>query len=755
MAIGNPGYANTGNICDFDGANDCTTGEKNSVWYQINIANSGAFNFTLIPNNGSNNSCGSETDYDFLLWKASGSGVTTTCAGISANSATALLACNYASYGVTGIAAGGNAPPPLSTCYVDAFEPSVAVVAGDVLYLCVQNYTGSTQGFTIDFSGSGSGIIDYTPPTTIYWTGGINTAWTNTINWGSCSTLSSCGINAIITSASANQPVVTGLENLSVKDLTINPGATLTLNAGATLNICGNFINNGTLICSPTSTIIFNSGTALQSLSGNLTGGNKLGNLEINKTGGSVLLNDNVDMAGNFKTSNPTSIINTSGKYIKLAGNFLNNLGNTTFLNTSPLGTLEFNGTLAQSYNQGTTQLDLNKVVMNNSGGGLNLLTNLNLNSTSGNLTLTNGKITTNLFEVNMANTSTTAVSSGSTTSFVIGNLRRSILSLGAYDFPLGNVTFGFQRANINFTSATSIGNLLARFDTWPSLPPIQGGSECSVVYNQQSENNGYWTVSANTNPSTGIYNMTLYPLGATNTFGMAGWTIIKDPMISSNTWSLNGTCVTSTATQVFRNGMSGFSVFGVGQSLTPLPIELISFKGSNQGKRNLLEWTTATEINNDYYTLENSKNGIEFNSVAKINGAGNSTTSIYYQQLDYEPFDGITFYRLIQTDFNGNFSTSETISIESTLDDFFVDEIFPNPTTGDCHIRFFSNKEGVVEIYLLDYTGRVALKETKSVGKGGLNLSINMKELSTGIYYLKTIFDQNTSSKVQKILKE
>ena len=216
-----------------------------------------------------------------------------------------------------------------------------------------------------------------------------------------------------------------------------------------------------------------------------------------------------------------------------------------------------------------------------------------------------------------------------------------------------------------------------------------------------------------------------------------------------------NGTCVTSTATQVFRNGMSGFSVFGVGQSLTPLPIELISFKGSNQGKRNLLEWTTATEINNDYYTLENSKNGIEFNSVAKINGAGNSTTSIYYQQLDYEPFDGITFYRLIQTDFNGNFSTSETISIESTLDDFFVDEIFPNPTTGDCNIRFFSNKEGVVEIYLLDYTGRVALKETKSVGKGGLNLSINMKELSTGIYYLKTIFDQNTSSKVQKILKE
>ena len=71
-------------------------------------------------------------------------------------------------------------------------------------------------------------------------------------------------------------------------------------------------------------------------------------------------------------------------------------------------------------------------------------------------------------------------------------------------------------------------------------------------------------------NSGTGNYDMTLYPLNATNTTGMSAWTIIKRPhstAIDNSGWILDGTCAASTATQVTRTGMSGFSFFAVDQA--------------------------------------------------------------------------------------------------------------------------------------------------------------------------------------------
>lgn len=753
MTIGNPGYANTGNICDFTGSGNCTSGELNSVWYQINIAATGNFNFTIMPNDGSNGSCGSETDYDYLLWKVSGSGTTTNCNTISSASGTALLACNFSYLGVTGVAPSGNAPAPISNCFDAAFEPTVAVTAGDVLYLVIQNYSGSTQGFVLDMTSSGAGVVNYSAPSTVYWTGGASTVWTNPTNWGSCSTVPSCAVNAVVTAASATQPIITGTE--SVKDLTINPGATLTLNAGAVLNVCGNFVNNGNLVASPTSTIIFNNAAVAQSISGSLTGTNKFGHLTITKTGGSVTLNNNLDIGGNFTTSNGTSVFNSNNYDIKVAGNFVNNNGNTTFTNTGTLGTLTFNGTAAQTYNQGSSQLDLNNVVMSHTSTGVTLLTNMNIKSTTGTLTLTQGKIITGAFEVNVANTTPACVSTGNTTSFVQGNLRRALQATGSYDFPVGHATPGYQRANVNFTAATSIGNLLARFDTWPSTPPTQGGTECGTTYNQPAENNGYWTLTANANPLTGTYNMTLYPTNATNTAGMGGWTVMKDPTIASGTWSLNGICdPTSTAAIVKRNSMNGFSVFGAAQAITPLPIELLSFTGHSEGKRNVLEWTTATEINNDYFTLEKSDNGVYFEALNEVDGAGNSSILINYLSYDHTPINGTTYYRLKQTDFNGQFKYSSIIGVENKLNTVAVDNFRPNPTSDNINFNFYTPIKGEVQIEIYDYVGKLVKKQTIEVAEGNTLLLAQMDDLSKGVYSIKVIFDQTSYSSVTKIIK-
>ena len=752
ITVGNPGYQANGNNCDFTGASTClASGERGSAWFTIPILANGNLNFSIVPNDYT--TAGSETDYDFAIWKISGAGATT-CAGIAGGAVP--VRCNYSGDGVTGLnSATTNTAPALYTSWYDfAYESQLPVLAGESYILVVSNFSNSTAGFTLNFTATAAGVINYTSPTTVTWSGGANTStWTTTSNWGSCA-IPTCSINAVVSPAASAQPIISA--NQTVKDLTINAGGTLTINAGITLTICGNLTNYGTLTMDPTATIQFTDPSAVHQITGNFIGVNKIGNLLINKTGGSVVLNNDIEIGGNFTTSNSTSVLNTNGNYIKLAGNFVNSDGNNTFSNTGTTGTLEFNGTSAQTYTAGSSQLDLNNVVMNHSSTGVTLLSNMNIKSSTGTLTLTNGKIITNAFEVNVANTATTSVSTGNTTSFVQGNLRRSLLSTGSYDFPVGHATPGYQRANVNFTAATSIGNLLARFDTWPSTPPIQGGTDCSATFNQEAEDNGYWTITANANPSTGTYNMTLYPLNATNTAGMSGWTIMKDPLISSSTWSLDGNCVgASTATQVMRNGMSGFSVFGAAQSLSPLPIELLSFTGKNSGKRNLLEWTTATEINNDFFTLERSKDGNNFETVAIIDGAGNSTHTINYSKYDETPYFGLTYYRLKQTDFNNEYSYSQMIALENGLDDIELSNVHPNPTTNDINFDFYSPIPGTIKVQVLDYLGRVLVEENMAISNGKTQLNAKIGELAKGIYSLKVIFDQTGYSSVNMIIKQ
>lgn len=92
------------------------------------------------------------------------------------------------------------------------------------------------------------------------------------------------------------------------------------------------------------------------------------------------------------------------------------------------------------------------------------------------------------------------------------------------------------------------------------------------------------------------------------------------------------------------------------------LPIELLSFKGTNYGTYNKIDWITHTEVNNDYFTLESS-NSEDFLEVTKIDGSGNSSSIKKYEFIDYNPKK---YYRLKQTDYNGEFTYSDIIAIEN-----------------------------------------------------------------------------------------
>ena len=85
-----------------------------------------------------------------------------------------------------------------------------------------------------------------------------------------------------------------------------------------------------------------------------------------------------------------------------------------------------------------------------------------------------------------------------------------------------------------------------------------------------------------------------------------------------------------------------------------------------------ILNWTTASELNNDYFTIERSKDAVEFQPIKFVEGAGNSNSILNYEIIDVNPFLGTSYYRLKQTDFNGKYSFSNIVSVNAGSDNVF-----------------------------------------------------------------------------------
>ncbi|MFM9948006.1 MAG: T9SS type A sorting domain-containing protein [Saprospiraceae bacterium] len=116
-----------------------------------------------------------------------------------------------------------------------------------------------------------------------------------------------------------------------------------------------------------------------------------------------------------------------------------------------------------------------------------------------------------------------------------------------------------------------------------------------------------------------------------------------------------------------------------------PLPIELLFFNGKQEKESIGISWATATELNNDYFSIEKSTDGIRWIVLENIQGAGNSTMNLQYTFEDKAPQAGIQYYRLKQTDFDGTFTYSAAIAInfEGSAKGNSI-SIYPNPNSSN-----------------------------------------------------------------------
>jgi hypothetical protein len=173
------------------------------------------------------------------------------------------------------------------------------------------------------------------------------------------------------------------------------------------------------------------------------------------------------------------------------------------------------------------------------------------------------------------------------------------------------------------------------------------------------------------------------------------------------------------------------------------LPVALTGFNANKIENGIMLNWATASEKNNDYFTIERSNDATNWEVVEHITGAGNSDLTNEYSFSDLQPFNGVNYYRLKQTDFNGRSVYSTILTVDNSSNTIET-SIYPNPATGSTiTVRVASPSQEIIEVEIFNTLGQRLKSETIPAGNGLINYTINLPE--SGNMFLVNILQNNT----------
>ena len=167
-----------------------------------------------------------------------------------------------------------------------------------------------------------------------------------------------------------------------------------------------------------------------------------------------------------------------------------------------------------------------------------------------------------------------------------------------------------------------------------------------------------------------------------------------------------------------------------------PLPIELLSFEVTIEKTNVIINWKTVSEINNDYFSIERSTNGLTWELIKKVKGAGNASQLLEYKTTDEKPHMGISYYRIKQTDFDGKFSYSPIRAIHINVPEKNQINIYPNPSFGKITIDNLNIESSEISLY--NSEGLPINISQFLIEKSSNGVSIDLTELKKGLYFIR-----------------
>lgn len=207
----------------------------------------------------------------------------------------------------------------------------------------------------------------------------------------------------------------------------------------------------------------------------------------------------------------------------------------------------------------------------------------------------------------------------------------------------------------------------------------------------------------------------------------------------------LNGTRIEfSGVTNLGNTGNLYFTLATINYTNTPLPVTMLNFSGGCNNNAITLNWTTATETNNDHFTVLRTSGNYSFDTVATIPGGHNSTQPLHYSWTDELPQPGTNYYRLYQADENGSTTFSGFVAVASCVS--FDISVYPNPGNGEFTIKMNLENKAEVRYRVTDITGRL-IRETNTLilEAGNQQHLLAMHDVNAGVYFLEVSIGNET----------
>ncbi len=379
-------------------------------------------------------------------------------------------------------------------------------------------------------------------------------------------------------------------------------------------------------------------------------------------------------------------------------------------------------GTNLQTFG-GSVVTTLNNLHLNNSHAtGVTLAQALNVRGT---LTFTDGYLNTTAANI-LTLTSTSAVSGVSNASFVSGPVIKTGNS--AFIFPTGkNVVYAPIAiaapavVTDQFTAEYFQVSPAPTYSTSLHEPSLDHVSECE-----------YWMLDR----TTGTSNVAVTLSWDTRSCGV---TVLGDLRVArwdGAQWINEGnggtTGTTAAGTVISAAPVTTFSPFTLASttSSNPLPLELVAFSAHCENEEVVLQWSTANELQNDYFTIENSLNALDWQTAATIDGAGTSTELTNYTWIDPSNPGRDMYYRLSQTDYNGEKTVHNMLYLKNCLLAGSSLSIYPNPAK---NIVTILTGEKIHQIRVMDPGGKAINVPIDYQYK-----QIDFSHMPNGVYFIQ-----------------
>ncbi|MPM00057.1 hypothetical protein SDC9_46280 [bioreactor metagenome] len=448
-------------------------------------------------------------------------------------------------------------------------------------------------------------------------------------------------------------------------------------------------------------------------------------------------------------------IIIQSGGKIESTGSTSIQIENGNFSNSGTFspgtGSVIFTGTTLQSITSGGCTF--NNVVFDNQQAANADVVVTDPMQINGTATFTNGIVY--FSGTGSLSFGSSAIStSGNANSFVDGVVSKT--GTDAFTFPTGDVKSGTAIWAPLAIAAPSASSLIsaAYYKSAPSYydDPAYFCDADAFDYVSSTE---YWTLSTtNATPDVTLFwaDGTRSGIQNLSDLRVASW---ED--CSGNKWvdkggSTAGTVASGSITTTVP--MTSYNILSLASQTgqNALPVTLVDFSARNSGNITDVCWSTASEFNNASFTVERSPDAIEWTCLTKVPGAGNSNDLINYNFKDIKPIEGITYYRLIQTDFDGGSQVFGPLKVDGGNQETQM-SCFPNPFSDQLIVSLQNTQAEQGVLTLTDQTGRVVMHREIGSESPLKEYQLSTADIAEGIYSLE--FRAGNFIKSIRIVKE